>query len=137
MSNDRIARGALGCIAAFMSLTALHAAFFPRSFFNDFPFGRGWVAAEGGTYDEHLVRDVGVLFLALVIVTVWSAWTGNGVVAVAIAWLVQGVLHLGYHVGHLDGLAGLDRIGLVASLAGIPLLALVALVASHNRPTAT
>jgi hypothetical protein len=133
--NDRSARGALGCIAVFMSLTALQAAFFPRSFFDDFPFGRGWVAAEGGTYDEHLVRDVGVLFLALIIVTIWSAWTGNGVVAVAIAWLVQGVLHLWYHVGHLDGLDGLNRIGLVASLAAIPLLALIALVVSSSVTT--
>ena len=36
VSNDRIARGALGCIALFMTLTALQAAFFPRSFFDDF-----------------------------------------------------------------------------------------------------
>lgn len=137
MSNDRIARGALGCIALFMSLTALQAAFFPRSFFDDFPLGRGWVAAEGGSYDEHLVRDVGVLFLALIIVTVWSAWTGNGIVAVAVAWLVQGVLHLWYHVGHLDGLDGLDRVGLVASLAAVPVLALIALITGRKRPTVT
>ena len=118
MSNDRIARGALGCIALFMTLTALQAAFFPRSFFDDFPFGRGWVAAEGGTYDEHLVRDVGVLFLALIIVTVWSAWTGNGVVAVAIAWLVQGVLHLWYHVVTSTDLT--DSIGSDSSPPSLP-----------------
>lgn len=137
MRNDRIARGALGCIALFMALTAMQAAFFPRSFFDDFPVGRGWVAAEGGSYDEHLVREVGVLVIALIIVTVWSAWTGSGVVAVAIAWLVQGMLHLWYHVGHLDGLDGFDRMGLVASLGAIPLLALVALVAGRPRQAAT
>lgn len=53
----------------FMLPTALQAAFAPRSWYDDFPLGRGWIAAEGSTYDEHLVRDVGVLFLALIIVS--------------------------------------------------------------------
>ncbi len=134
--NARTARIAVGCIALFMTWTAVQAAFFPRSFFDDFPFGRGWIAAEGGAYDEHLVRDVGVLFLALIIISVWSAWTGQGLAAVAVAWLVQGVLHLWYHVAHLDGLDGLDRVGLVASLAVVPLLASVALITSHPRARA-
>jgi hypothetical protein len=137
VSNDRIARGALGCIAVFMVLTALQAAFFPRSFFDEFPLGRGWVAAEGGSYDEHLVRDVGVLFIALIVITVWSAWTGSGTAAVAIAWLVQGALHLWYHAGHLDGLDGPDRVGLVVSLGAVPILAIVALIAGRKQRTAT
>lgn len=66
-----------------------------------------------GSYDEHLVRDVGVLFLALIIVTLWAAWHGEFPVPVSVAWLVQGVGHLPYHVGHLDGPAGVDRVGLV------------------------
>lgn len=117
------ARGCLGAIGLFMLPAGVQAAFAPRSFFEDFPFGRGWIAAEGGSYDPHLVRDVGVLFLALIIVTLWAAWRGEFMVPVAAAWLVQGVGHLAYHVGHLDGLAGLDRVGLVASLAVIPTLA--------------
>ncbi|MGH9133454.1 MAG: hypothetical protein ACRDZZ_05925, partial [Ilumatobacteraceae bacterium] len=99
----------------------------PESFFDDFPFGRGWVAAEGGVYDEHLVRDVGVLFLALIVVTVWALWRRQAARPVAVAWLLQGVLHLGYHLGHLDGYDGIDKVGQVASLAAIPVLALVAL----------
>src|SRR5437879_910064 len=35
----------------------VQAAFFPRSFYDDFPMGRGWVAMDG-RYNEHLVRDV-------------------------------------------------------------------------------
>src|SRR5262249_23337230 len=45
------------------------AAFTPRSFYTDFPFGRGWVAMDG-RYNEHLIRDVGVLNLALLVLTV-------------------------------------------------------------------
>jgi hypothetical protein len=135
MTRDRLARCALGLIGVFMLPVGLQAAFAPRSFFDDFPLGRGWIALEGGGYDEHLVRDVGALFLALVIVTFWSAFTGRGVVPVAAAWLVQGVLHLWYHVGHLDELESVDRVGLVGSLVSVPLLAAVALWAGVRART--
>ena len=128
------ARGCLGAIGLFMLPTGVQAAFAPRSFFDDFPVGRGWITAEGGSYDEHLVRDVGVLFLALVIVTLWAAWRGEFLVPVAVAWVVQGVGHLAYHVGHLDGVDGVDRVGLVGSLVVIPVLAAIALV-SMVTPT--
>jgi hypothetical protein len=129
MTADRIARWVLVLIAALMLPTALQAAFTPKSWFDDFPFGRGWVAAEGGAYDEHLVRDVGVLFLALILVTAWAAWKRQAVLAVAVAWLLQGVLHLVYHIGHLDGLGTVDKVGLVGSLISIPVLAAIALLA--------
>lgn len=127
MGSGGTARVCLGAIGLFMAPAGVQAAFAPRSFFDDFPFGRGWIAAEGGAYDEHLVRDVGFLFLALIIVTSWAAWRDEFLVPVAVAWLVQGVGHLVYHVGHLDGLDGVDRVGLVVSLVVIPALAGVAL----------
>ncbi len=132
-----MARACLGAIGLFMLPAGVQAAFAPRSFFDDFPVGRGWIAAEGGSYDEHLVRDVGVLFLALIIVTLWAAWRGEFLVPVAVAWLVQGVGHFAYHAGHLDGMAGVDRVGLVVSLVLIPALAALALgaiVTSPRRP---
>jgi hypothetical protein len=128
------ARVCLAVIAVSMTPVGLQAAVAPRSFFEDFPFGRGWVAAEGGAFDEHLVRDVGVLVLALTVVTVWAAWRGEFVVPVAAAWLVQGVGHFAYHVGHLDGLAGIDRVGLVVSLVAIPSLAAGAIIAVAPIP---
>lgn len=81
---------------------------------------------RGAVYDEHLVRDVGVLFLALIIVTGWAVWRAEALEVVAIAWAVQGVMHLIYHVGHLDGLGTADQVALVGSLASIPLLAVIA-----------
>jgi hypothetical protein len=126
--SDRASRVSIALIGVAMLPAGFHAAFAPRSFYDDFPIGRGWIAAEGGAYDEHFVRDVGFLFLALIIVTLWSAWQGQFVVPVAVAWLVQGLGHLAYHVGHLGELDGLDRVGLLASLAAIPALAAVALV---------
>lgn len=127
MTRRPLERAALALIAVFMLPTALQASFAPRSWFDEFPLGRGWIAAQGGAFDEHLVRDVGVLFLALVVVTAWAAWRGEAMQAVAIAWMVQGMLHLSYHVGHLDGLGTADQVALVGSLVSIPVLALVAL----------
>ncbi|MGE4164009.1 MAG: hypothetical protein AB7G23_19960 [Vicinamibacterales bacterium] len=113
-----------------MAPAGLQAALGPRSFFEDFPLGRGWIAAEGGAYDEHLVCDVGLLFLALIVVTAWAALRGELVVPVGVAWLILGVGHFAYHVGHLDGLGGVDRIGLVVSLVAIPTLAAAVLAAA-------
>jgi hypothetical protein len=129
-SRSDSARWALIAIAVLLLPTGLQAAFAPRSFFDDFPLGRGWISAGDATYDEHLVRDVGALFLALIVVTFWCAWRREAMTAVAVAWLVQGVLHLGYHVGHLEGLGGADKAALVVSLALVPILALVALFAT-------
>ena len=74
MNRQRIEAVALGLIAVFMLPAGVQATFAPRSFFDDFPLGRGWISHTGDAYNEHLVRDVGALFLAMIIVTVWTVW---------------------------------------------------------------
>lgn len=130
VNRPAIGRWALVAIAVAMLPAGIQAAFTPRTFFDDFPLGRGWISVGDATYDEHLVRDVGALFIALIIVTVWAAWKQQAMAAVAIAWLVQGVLHLVYHLGHLEQLDRVDQVGLVISLTAVPVLALVTLWAS-------
>jgi hypothetical protein len=135
-----VARGTLVAIAVLMTPAGLQAAFAPRRFFDDFPLGRGWISVGDAAYDEHLVRDVGVLFVALIVVTAWAVWREEALAGVAVAWLVQGSLHFAYHVGHLDDLEGADKAGLVVSLALVPLLALIAVWAatsSEREETAT
>lgn len=127
MSRDRIQRWPLAVIALFMLPTAIQATLAPESWFEDFPLGRGWVAADGAAYDEHLVRDVGVLFLTLIVVTAWSVRRREAMTIVAVAWLVQGTFHFAYHLDHLDGLDTVDRVGLIGSLASIPMLAALSL----------
>ena len=56
-------RVALGVVAAIQLFDGVYALLAPVSFYEDFPLGRGWVEALPG-YNEHLVRDVGGLFLA-------------------------------------------------------------------------
>ena len=123
-----LTRWCLAAITVFTLPVGLQAALAPRAFFEDFPLGRSWIAADGASYNEHLVRDVGLLFLALIVVTAWTAWRASAATAaVSLAWLIQGLGHLWFHGTHLDGLGGLDRVALVGSLAAVPALAGVAL----------
>jgi hypothetical protein len=104
------------------------AEFLPRAFYDAFPgFGLHWVDVEGA-YDEHLVRDVGSLYLALAAASVAAivARTAAPGRVVGVAWSVFGVLHFGFHVLHLEGSA-LDRVGNVVSLALALLLGLLLL----------
>ena len=73
-SQTLIFRAGLWALAGIQALDGLYALFAPRSFYDDFPLGRGWVAALPG-YSEHLVRDVGGLFLATGAVLLAAAWT--------------------------------------------------------------
>ena len=113
------ARLLLGALAAVSLVVGAWAQFAPRSFYDSFPgFGRVWVAADG-PYNEHLVRDVGGLNLALaLLLTVAAVRLSPVLVRTAAAGaLVYGAPHLLYHLNHL-GLYGTgDRIANEVALA--------------------
>jgi hypothetical protein len=128
--RDTAMRIGLAVLAVPALVIGVWAAFFPRSFYDDFPgLGRMWVAPDG-PYNEHLVRDVGELNLALVIVTVAALiWLTPVLVrAVLAAWLVYSVPHLVYHLRHMSPFATDDQISIGASLAIVPIVAVVLLV---------
>ena len=89
-----------------------------------------------GPYNEHLVRDVGGLYLALGVLIVAAAVTLSRllIVTAALAALVSGVPHLVYHLVNTDGLSAGD---LAASLTGLALFALlpVTLLATGRTPS--
>ncbi len=110
---------ALVVLAANGLLVGLWALAAPRSFYDDFPgAGRIWVAVDG-PFNEHLVRDVGSLNLALALVACIALVTGSDLVARAAgaAWLVFGVPHLVYHALHLDPFGTSDAVALVVALS--------------------
>jgi hypothetical protein len=125
----RWVRVVLAVYGAGLAVTGLWAAAFPRSFYDDFPgFGRVWVAVDG-PYNEHLVRDVGSLNLALAaLLFVAVVRTTPLLVGVAAGVnLVNAVPHTVYHLRHLDVFETTDQVTnvivLVASvLAPIALL---------------
>jgi hypothetical protein len=112
------------------------AAFAPRSFYDGFPgLGRIWVAVDG-PFNEHLVRDVGALYLALAAASLVAAATRSvpASQAVGAAWVVFSVPHLVYHAGHLAGFGLLDQVGQLVSLSSTIVLGLPLLLPAPRRP---
>jgi len=112
----RVGLGLLAVAAVDVGAWALAA---PRSFYDDFPGGgRSWVSAVG-PYNEHLVRDVGGLNLALAVLLLAAAvLLERRLVFVALAvYLVNAVPHFVFHVTHMDELSTGDQVAQTVSLA--------------------
>jgi hypothetical protein len=134
--HDRLARIVLAVLAVSGAIVGVWATFAPRSFYDDFPGGgRSWVAPDG-PFNEHLVRDVGSLNLALTVLTVAAAilLVRSLVVVAALGWLAYGIPHLVYHLRHRDVYDTGDQIASLVSLAFVPALAVVALVVGAKMP---
>ena len=123
MSARLAMRVALLFLVVSALLVGVWAAVAPRSFYLDFPgSSHMWVAADG-PYNEHLVRDVGELNLALAVVTACAlVWLTRAVtVAAALAWLVYSLPHFAYHAFNLQVLSSGDQPAELVSLA-VPIL---------------
>jgi hypothetical protein len=123
-----IFRLGLGALAVVQGFNGLYALLAPRSFYDDFPLGRGWVAALPD-YSEHLVRDVGGLFLATAVVLGAAAYyLGRRLVAVAlISFLAFSLPHMIYHLFNLEPYDAADVLGNVIALAATVLVPLLLL----------
>ena len=105
-------------VVAFAQLGAtLQALLTPRSFYDDFPFGRGWVQ-EYPSYNSHLIQDYGAFTLGAIVALVLAAiWLDRRVVQLAIiSWLVGATIHFISHVATVDRFGTGDGI---ANLAGL------------------
>jgi hypothetical protein len=96
----------------------LTATVVPHTFYDDFPFVTHWVELLP-PYNEHLVTDVGSLYLGFAVLLAWAAWTLDRTLvrAVSVAWLLAAAIHLAFHAGHLDNFGSGDAIAEIASLA--------------------
>jgi len=131
MERNRIGRLALALLVVAALPIGLTATAFPRAFYDDFPFLTHWVELLP-PFNEHLVTDVGGLYLGFAILFAWAAWTFERALVrpLCIAWLVTAGIHLVFHAGHLEGFGTADAIAEIASLALLLLPAVVALWAS-------
>lgn len=129
MTHQRWFRIALGYLAVVALEIGAWAVLAPQSFYDNFPgVGRAWVSVDG-PFNEHLIRDVGALNLALFVVLVYAAVTLsrhliNAACLASIAW---GAPHLIYHAVNTEPLGAGDNAISLAGLAfgvGLPLLLL-------------
>ena len=123
----------LGVIQAVLGFYAL---FFPRSFYEDFPLGLDWVEVLPA-YSEHLVRDVGGLFLATAVILLAASvrLERRWVVVSVVAFLAFSFPHTVWHMFNLEPYSTRNTIGNIVTLGAtvvLPLLLLV-LVARDNR----
>jgi hypothetical protein len=117
MNSPRAARLALWLLFGAALTIGLTATAVPRTFYDDFPFLTTWVSLLP-PYNEHLVTDVGGLYLGFAVLFAWAARTLERTLvrALCIAWLLTASLHLVFHVGHLEGFGTADAIAEIASL---------------------
>jgi AhpD family alkylhydroperoxidase len=131
---------ALGAVQTFDGVWALVA---PRSFYDDFPLGLGgWVSALPA-YNEHLMTDVGALFLGTgVLLLLAAVWLERRVVIAAlVTYLLFSVPHAIWHFTELGPYDGVDLVGNVVTQAltvvlPLGLLALLARPAPAPRARA-
>lgn len=139
--HEMAARVALVALAIGNGATGLLARLNPRIFYDDFPFGRAWVQADG-PYNEHLVTDFGAALLAIAALCLVGVWrpTREVVIAAAVANLVLGVFHIVYHARVTDLLSTTDNILSFTSIGlgivlGLGLLALARELPAVQRTT--
>jgi hypothetical protein len=116
-----------GVLAVAAAYQGVWGAAFPLSFYNNFPVpGRHWVALLG-PYNEHLVRDVGALNLALLVLTVWALRrpTRESLAVTGGAWVSYNTIHFLWHMLHLDVFPSLDKIGVAVLLGGLLILSIL------------
>ena len=135
LQQRRWLRGGIAVIAVTPALVGIWATASPRGFYDDFPgAGHHWVSAVGA-YDEHLVRDVGALYLgALVLLAFAWTWLDRRLVqATLVSYAVAALPHLIYHLTALDGFSTGDAVGEIGGLAVNVVLPLALLPLTRAR----
>jgi hypothetical protein len=129
-----VARAALVILLFSALLVGLPATLAPHAFYDGFPFVRHWVDLLP-PYNEHLVTDVGGLYLGFAVLFAWAAWALQPTLARAAcaAWLLWAVIHLIFHISHLDPYDTLDAIAQTASLAFLLVPPAIAIWAVGDR----
>jgi hypothetical protein len=117
------------------ALVGVWALFAPRSFFRDFPVvGGSWLTALG-SYNEHLVRDVGGLNLGFALLFFMSASTLDvTLIRTSLGgWLLYAVPHFIFHITNMDRLATSEKLFQTLALGALIVVPVGLLVATRRR----
>jgi hypothetical protein len=134
MTAARALRPALAALCLFSLSVGAAAAFAPRVFYEDFPFYARWVSILP-PYNEHLVTDVGGLYLGFAVVLAWAVWRPEPTLvrAATSGFVLVAALHFAFHAGHLDAYGTADAIAQMVSLGLVLALAAFAFWAADRR----
>lgn len=125
--NLRTRRVILWVTAAIGAYVGVWASFWPDSFYATFPgLGRIWISVDG-PFNEHLIRDVGGLYLGLAAASAAAAFsrTPEAGRVIGVAWTVFGLPHLIYHARHFAEMAPIDAVGNAITLGSSLVLGIV------------
>jgi hypothetical protein len=143
LALSRLQRVILLVLAVSAAAEGAWAQFAPASFYVGFPGARRFWVSLDGPYNEHLIRDVGGLNLALAVLTAAAAIHGRARLArlAAACWLIYSVPHVVYHAAHLGPFGAVDATSQIVALAlqvAAPVWTLLATTPRHsrNRPDA-
>lgn len=129
-------RAGLVLLAVAQGAAGLAQLVAPRFFYDDVPTSATPWISPLPPYNEHLMRDVGALTLAIVLVLASAAiWPEPRLVRVALAAnLVFTTAHLVFHATHLDNFPTGSAIGQTIALGVGVLLPAALFVASFRQP---
>lgn len=118
-------RAVLVGLGGIQFLNGLWATLSPTGFYGDFPLGRGWVEALPA-YNEHLMRDVGGLFLATGLVLLAAAFTLDRrlTLVALVSYLLFSVPHTIFHLLNLEPYGTGDAIANAVTLISTVVLPL-------------
>jgi hypothetical protein len=110
----------------------------PRGFYDVFPAVAGSWIHQDGPYNQHLIQDVGAMYIALGLASVGALlWRrAQSFRLLGIAWTVFGLLHFSYHSTHLAGMSATDALGNVVGLGLYLLLGITLLIPSRKNKEA-
>jgi hypothetical protein len=132
MRSPALARAALLALCGYCLFIGFTALVVPHTFYEDFPFLAHWVERLP-PYNEHLVSDVGGLYVGFAVVTGIAAWRPERllVITACAGFLTVSIPHLLFHVTHLDGFGAVDGAFEIAALASLLIPPCVALWATR------
>jgi len=124
----RVVVASLWLLAVAQGVTGAWALVAPQAFYDGFPVAGHAVVALLPPYNEHLVRDVGGLFLAVAVVLATAAVRADRASArlAAASGLVMAVPHTVFHALHLEHFPMVDAVAqTVGTVLHVVLLATV------------
>ena len=121
-------RFCLGLLALSALAIGLPATFAPETFYTDYPFFTALVSLLP-PYNEHLITDIGGLYLGFGVMFAWALVTPTRqlIVPLCAAWIVAQALHFAFHISHLTGFTSTEAftqqvgLGIYILLAAVPI----------------